>query len=224
MTRLSSEERRAALIQAALRVIARDGIHAATTRAIVAEAEMPLASFHYAFRSRDEMIRELISFVVEHEQIATEAALEEDADVRSTIRAGLQAYFSLVVEHPGREQSMFELMHYALRTPELDDLPRSQYQSYRRAAMAILATGADRAGIEWSIPIDDVARLVVMLTDGLTLAWLADRDADAAGRALDAAADMLSTLTVPRLAPARQRTGQHPTHNQNPTTSREQSR
>ena len=40
----------------ALTVIARDGVHAATTRAIVAEAGMALASFHYAFRSRDELI------------------------------------------------------------------------------------------------------------------------------------------------------------------------
>ena len=67
MARVSSADRRAALVRAALRVIDRDGVHGATTRAIVAEAEMSLASFHYVFQSRDEMIRELIAFVVQDE-------------------------------------------------------------------------------------------------------------------------------------------------------------
>ena len=68
MARLSYAERRALLVRAALRLIDSDGVHAATTRAIVAEARMSLASFHYAFRSRDEMIRELIAHVVQDEQ------------------------------------------------------------------------------------------------------------------------------------------------------------
>jgi DNA-binding transcriptional regulator YbjK len=197
MTRLSSDERRSSLVQAALRVIARDGIQSATTRAIVAEAGMPLASFHYAFRSRHEMIRELVSFVVENERLAAVASLAPETDVRSALRAGMQAYFSLVVAHPGREQAMFELMHYALRTPELEDLPRLQYSSYHRVAREVLIAGAKQAGIEWTIPVEDVARLVVMFTDGLTLAWLADRDEHAASRAMDAAADLLSTLAAP---------------------------
>lgn len=56
MSRLPVPQRRAALIEAALRVIARDGLAAATTRAIAAEAGMSLASLHYAFTSRDELI------------------------------------------------------------------------------------------------------------------------------------------------------------------------
>ena len=79
MGRVSCAERRAALVRAALRVIHRDGVNGATTRAIVAEAHMSLASFHYAFRSRDEMIRELIAFVVQDEQRVSLEALDPDA-------------------------------------------------------------------------------------------------------------------------------------------------
>ena len=57
MTRIPAAERRAALIDAALRVVSRNGLAQATTRAIVAEAGMSLASFHYAFESRDELDR-----------------------------------------------------------------------------------------------------------------------------------------------------------------------
>ncbi|MCU1583174.1 MAG: hypothetical protein JWO01_2562 [Microbacteriaceae bacterium] len=197
MTRLSAEERRSALVQAALRVIARRGVTAATTRAIAAEAGMPLASFHYAFRSRDELIRELVAIVVESERLATMKSLTADVDIRSAVRAGLQAYFDLVVTEPGREQAMFELLHYALRTPGLGDLPRAQYESYYEVARVLLREGAARANVTWTLPLDEVAKLVVSLTDGLTLGWLADRDDAAAARLMDSAADFLATLAEP---------------------------
>jgi DNA-binding transcriptional regulator YbjK len=194
MTRLSSDARRAAIVRAAVRVIAREGLAAATTRAIAAEARMPLASFHYAFRSRDEMIRELVSFVVDDERLVILASLRPGADARSAIRAGVQAYFDLVVSDPGREQAMFELFHYALRTPALSDLPRYQYDSYHRVVTEVLLAGALHAGIQWTIPLDDLARVAVALTDGLTLSWLADRDDAAAARLMDSIADVLAAF------------------------------
>lgn len=197
MTRLSSEARRAAIVRAAVRVIAREGLAAATTRAIASEARMPLASFHYVFRSRDEMIRELVAFVVDNERLAAMASLQPSPDARSTIRAGIQAYFDLVVFEPGREQAMFELFHYALRTAQLEDLPRVQYDSYHRIVAEVLLAGAEHANIQWSIPIADLARLTVAFTDGLTLSWLADRDNAAAGRLMDAMADALVSFALP---------------------------
>jgi DNA-binding transcriptional regulator YbjK len=196
MMRLSSEARRAAIVRAAVRVIAREGLAAATTRAIASEARMPLASFHYVFRSRDEMIRELVAFVVDNERLATMASLRPGLDARSTIRAGIQAYFDLIVSEPGREQAMFELFHYSLRTAQLGDLPRVQYDSYHRIVTEVLLAGALNAGIQWSIPVADLARLTVAFTDGLTLSWLADRDAAAAGRLMDAMADALVSFAI----------------------------
>lgn len=208
MARLTATQRRAELLSAALRVIERDGVHGATTRAIVAEADMPLASFHYAFRSRDEMIRELIAFVVEQEGLAAERSLRPGSDIRSTVRAGLQAYFDLVIAEPNREQAMFELLHYALRTEELRDLPRTQYEAYHRAAARVLEAGAAQTGIAWSISLAELARLLVTLTDGLTLAWLADRDDGAAARTMDRAADIVAGFARP--APT-SRSGTHVT-------------
>lgn len=197
MARVSSADRRAALVQAALRVIDRDGVHAASTRAIVAEAGMPLASFHYAVRSRDELIREVVASVVDGERAAAVDSLVPGADLRTTVRAGLQAYFDLVVARPSHEQAMFELFHYSLRTEELADLPRAQYEKYRAMTGEVLEVGARLTGVRWLLPVDDVARLVVVLTDGITLAWLADRDSDAASRTMDLAADAITALATP---------------------------
>jgi DNA-binding transcriptional regulator YbjK len=197
MSRIPADQRRALLVQAALRVIAAKGVSAATTRAIVAEAGMSLASFHYAFRSHDEMMRELIAHVVEGESTAAFAALRPGDDIHSSLRAGMQAFLDYVVADPGHEQVMQELLQYAMRTPGLDALAREQYEAYHAAASEVLVEGAAAAGVEWTLPVADVARLVVTVTDGVTLAYLADRDAAAAARVLDFAATALAALAVP---------------------------
>jgi len=197
VTRISATERRAALARSALVVIARDGVSAATTRAIVAEAGMPLASFHYAVGSRDELLRDVVELVVAEEgNAALGSLLGQAADVRETIRLALSAYLGLVRSDPGREQAMFELTQYALRAPKLSDLPADQYARYHGVAEGLLKTGAHRLGIRWTVPTSDLARLLVTLTDGITLAWLADRDDAAADRAIGLAADALSTFAT----------------------------
>ena len=197
MARIPAEERRELLLQAALRVSARKGIAGATTRAIVAEAGMSLASFHYAFRSHDEMMAELVALVVEGETTAVFAALEPDADIHESLRTGLHAFLDYVIADPGHEQVMQDIMQYALRTPGLEHRAAEQYESYHRAVTELLVAGAAVAHVVWSMPVGDVARLVVTVTDGVTLAWLANRDEAAARRVLDFAADTFATLATP---------------------------
>ena len=197
MSRIPATERRAALAHAALAVIARDGVAAATTRAIAAEAGMPLASFHYAVPSRDELLSDVIELVVAGEGTVTLGSLAADApDLRSAVRATFAAYLELVRADPAHEQAMFELTQHALRTPALAGLPRQQYDSYRALAGQLLAAGAEQHGAEWTLPVDDLARLVIALTDGITLSWLADRDDAAAERLLDLATDAIMTHTL----------------------------
>jgi AcrR family transcriptional regulator len=196
MTRLPSAQRRTLLVKAALDVIAEKGVTGATTRAIVAAAGMSLASFHYAFRSHDEMMRELIAHVVGAETAAVELTLRAGTDIRSALRAGLQAYLDYVVADPAHERALQELVHYAMRTPGLERLAQAQYEAYRVGVTRVIEHGAAAAGVTWTVPVDEVARLAVAFTDGVTLAWLADRDTEAAERVLDFAADSLAALAT----------------------------
>lgn len=196
MARIPSSERRALLIRAALRVIARHGVSGATTRAIVAEADMSLASFHYAFRSHSEMMTELIQYVVAGQTAAVLAVIPSGTDVRTALTAGFHAFLDYVIGDPGHEQVMQELLQHALRTPGLEQLARDQYDRYRSAVSALLSEAAESAGVSWSIPVDEVARLAVTITDGVTLGWLADRDTDGARRTLTFGADALARLVV----------------------------
>jgi len=203
MARMSAADRRSALIEAALRVVSREGLAQATTRAIVAEAGMSLASFHYAFESRDELVDELIGTVVARERkaVAPEeliAAADEGASLAELVEAGLLRYFEHLRADPEHEQAMLELTQYALRSPERHPLAVAQYERYAELVVEALDAAAELTGARWRLPVEHVARVLVAFTDGLTLTWLVDRDDAAAARVVAAAADALSRMADPR--------------------------
>jgi AcrR family transcriptional regulator len=194
VSRIPAPERRKALIEAALRVISQRGIAHATTRAIVAEAGMSLASFHYAFESRDELIDELITTVVAREQEAVLPELVPGEGLAGILEAGFLRYFEHLKADPEHEQAMLELTQYALRSAERHPLAVQQYARYAELAERSLERAAELAGATWGVPVAEVARVLVAFTDGLTFTWLVDRD-DAAARAVArAAADALSRM------------------------------
>lgn len=196
---MAATERREVLARAALAVIAREGVHAATTRAIVAEAGMPLASFHYAVASRDELLRDVVELVVSTQDSAAFGTLELDApDIRTAIRGVFGSNLDILRADPARQQAMFELTQYALRTPTLDGFPVAQYGVYRGLAVRLLEAGAVRHRVHWDVPIPDLADLAVALSEGVTLTWLATRDDDAAERLVDLAADAIAAHAIPR--------------------------
>jgi AcrR family transcriptional regulator len=200
---MSVSERRAALVDAALRVIARDGVSAATTRAISAEAGMPQASFHYAFESRDELMLEVVRHVVEQEErsiLPAMAPTSAPADMREALRSGLEHYFAGVVSDPDHERAMYELSQYSQRTPGAEHLARLQYESYFALAVTSLRAAAELVHARWTLPVEDVGRILVGLTDGLTSTWLATRDDRAAHRLIDFAADAVARLSEPLTA------------------------
>ena len=61
MARMSADERRAQLVEAAIAVMTRDGITKATTRAIVGEAGVPLGVFHYCFDSKAALLERVVT-------------------------------------------------------------------------------------------------------------------------------------------------------------------
>jgi len=190
MPRLAAEARRAALVEAALRVMSRNGLAAGTTRAVVAEAGMSLASFHYAFGSRDELLRELVHRVVGHELSAATAELQPGADLADCLRAAAQGCLDHLEREPGAEQLMLELTLHSLRDPALRPLARQQYRAYTAAATRLLEQTAALTGASWRRPAPELARLLVTLVDGATTTWLVDRDTAATRAVLEAAVDL----------------------------------
>lgn len=200
MTRIPVEERREALVHAALEVIAESGLAAATTRAIVAQADMSLASFHYAFPSREALLNELIATVTRSELAALVDIVDQAPTVEATVEGALLAYLDFLVEHSAREHAMLELTHYALHQEGMRDVAVKQYEAYWGLVRQLLDAASTRFDIEWTISQDAVARHVVMLTDGITMSWLVDQNTEECREALQAGAAGILRFVRPRSA------------------------
>lgn len=196
MVRMSADDRRAELIQAAFRVMARDGVAAGTTRAICEEAGMLLATFHYCFRSRNELLRELMIMLSTKERVAAEDAMQPGAELSDLLRQAACGYLRHLESDPGHELVLFELNHHALRTPELRDLADEQYRRYYESATAILDLAASKAHAAWRLDVEILARVVVAMIDGLTTTWLVDHDSARSREVIDAFVDYLGTMAI----------------------------
>jgi TetR/AcrR family transcriptional regulator, regulator of biofilm formation and stress response len=194
MVRIAAIERRQALVEAAARVIAREGVAAASTRAITAEAGMSLASFHYVFPSRDALLAEVIERALEREIAAQEGLSGTHRSLEERVHAGFEASLRLLASAPGDELGMFELMQHALRTPGLEQLAYRQYERYWDVAERFVET----TGVAWDRPPREIARVIVALNDGIALAWLATRDEQAASQLAAVATAAVCRMAVRR--------------------------
>ncbi len=197
MVRRSADERREELIEAAIKVMIRDGVAKATTRTIVAEAGLPLGAFHYCFRSKEELLHSVIERITQGALAPAVAAAAAGVPVADIVRDTLRVYWDRIRATPDEHLLTYELTQYALRQPGLAEVARRQYRHYLAVNGESLATMARLAGFEWTVPLPTLARYGLAVLDGLTLNWLIDRDDAAAAAALDEYAAYLVSVARP---------------------------
>ena len=178
MARLTVEQRREAAIDATLRVIAQDGVEAATTRRIAAEAQMGQSSIFYAFASRDELLAAVVERGVADELEAMSGWLDSLADlpagtsIEDVIRTGLNVFVESTIADPARQQVLVGLTLYARRTSGLGHLAERLYEGYYATAADVLDEASRISGAAWQLPPAELAPILIALTDGITLCWL----------------------------------------------------
>lgn len=194
---MSVDERRRALVDAAIRVMARDGVAKATTRAIVTEAGMQLGFFHYCFGSKEELLAVVVDTITDRNLTAVMTAVSPDRSVPDMLRAGMRSYWQGVEEDPAAHQLTYELTQYALRRAPLDAVARRQYDAYLQATTRFLTAVAEAAGVTWGAPVPVLARHAAVVIDGATLSWIVDRDTATTLAVLDQAAAAIAAHAVP---------------------------
>jgi DNA-binding transcriptional regulator YbjK len=192
--RIAVEDRRSALLAAAVRVIARDGLGRASTRAIAAEAGMPTASFHYVFASYDAMVEQLVRTILEAQSESVAAAVGEASTLREFAGGALQGWLDRATADPDGELVLHDVVAWSRASPDLHHLAITVYDQYAAAVAAFVAEAEARFAVRWTASAEDVARFVLVITDGVAARWLVDRDEAAARRSLATGADALMGL------------------------------
>ena len=193
MTHVRAAERREQLVEAAIRVLSREGVARTTTRRIAEEAGIPVGIFHYCFRDKNELLCLVTERIVAEQLVAGETALSPGADFAEALRAGARALWDIVLADVGKQMALYELTQVAMRTPGMEHVATQQYEGYLAAATTYLRVAAQATGVTLGDDLPLLARWLVTTLDGVILLYTVDRDADRAIAVLDAFVDALTS-------------------------------
>lgn len=185
MAHVPTEVRRQQFIDAAVTVIAREGVDGATTRRIADEAAAPLATLHYCFQTKENLLwavfqqlsdtgRQQIAEVPEGQTPAVMAARLLDATIRWAI------------ESPEVNRAQIEIWLWAERNDSefanrLYALFLDSCETYLRGAKPALTEDQ----------LQSVTRVIVALVDGLCMQLITHGDEKLVLRGAETAAAML---------------------------------
>ncbi|MBJ8344208.1 TetR/AcrR family transcriptional regulator [Antrihabitans sp. YC2-6] len=206
-TRLSVEERRAHLIEAAIGLAERKGVAAVTTRDVAQAAGVSLGVVHYCFENKDALMTEVVK------TLTTELRDSVDGDprvhewhekglgaLRSLLRMALGVMWHDIERTPDRQLLTYEITTYALRegdaTPERLGIAREQYAFNDSTLLAVLEMATSLTGTAWRLPPSALSRLMLSMIDGLVLRWLVDEDSVTANEQLDHISDIVAAQAI----------------------------
>lgn len=200
MAYLSAEERRRTIIDAAIEVIAGEGLAKATTRRIAERANAPLGALHYCFRNKEELIQ-----VVSDEGAEMLATAFDEVDPKvgfeATLRESIAALWRWVEANVGLQLALMELAMFKIRQGDDDDL----YRMWDRFGGDLLRDRLGRAleadPVDLQVPLAEIVRFINHRFDGLILEFAASKDNEACQRQTELLAEALILLSVPGTTP-----------------------
>ncbi|WP_084780211.1 TetR/AcrR family transcriptional regulator [Planobispora rosea] len=178
---VNHRERREEVVEAARRVILRDGIEAATTRAIAREAGYSNGVLTHYFADKDDIM--LSALRSSHRRIV------ERLRAKLSGRAGLAALRELLLDNlplddERVQESGLEVGFWSrsLTSPDLLAAQRAEAGQLRYLVRSLLGAAADTGEITTAEDLDDVTERLLALVDGLSLHHLLYPDRAGAGR------------------------------------------
>jgi len=99
-TRQKKDTKRTAMMQAAVRVFAEKGYHAATIRDIVQAADVAVGTFYFYFPDKETLFVHLYEETAQFLLQAIQQAIQSRATLPQQMKAGLQAYVNIAVFEP----------------------------------------------------------------------------------------------------------------------------
>lgn len=207
MSRLSVEERRTHLIDAAIGLAERKGVSGVTTRDVAKAAGVSLGVVHYCFENKDSMMVELVKALSSAmgDCIDTESGVWQRVgtgltSLRTLVRATLGMLWLDVEATRDRQLLCYEATTFMLRegehTPSKLRIVVDQYAVNDTTIADALTKAGQVTETTWAIPVATLSRFVVTMVDGVVLRWLVDDDAEAARRQLDLTTDVILTNAV----------------------------
>ncbi|MBB1254520.1 TetR/AcrR family transcriptional regulator [Streptomyces alkaliterrae] len=164
--------RRAAILEAATRVIARDGVRGLRVEEIAAEAGVSTSLLYYHFKDRAGLLARTLDFVNSRSEHYTAPEVDADADPRGHLTEMLLLELQdtpLVVE---TSRVWGELRASAVFQPELREQLNATTARWAEYASELISRAQERGRVAAHVSPDDAADRLCALVEGLSERWL----------------------------------------------------
>jgi len=171
--RVSAKDRKEQLISATVELMRREGVQSVTMRAVAKEANAPLATVHYCFSGKEELM-----------EAAAEAWLKNLSSFsgevpvhvgrRKAVEQVAEGYWRALEEEPASLLAEIELILWATRNAPVSSLAAKIYPAYEVELGRIFSSAAQSNGDQCRIGVPALVRSFLMIYDGAAIQYLTD--------------------------------------------------
>ncbi|MFD6063812.1 TetR/AcrR family transcriptional regulator [Rhodococcus wratislaviensis] len=198
MPHVPAAERRRQIIEAATRVISREGVAKATTRRIGEEARANIGTLHYTFNGKEDLFEAVFAYcwdvtseIVEDAVDATSSAVDAASEI-------LGRYGELAIADPDLIAAQYQLLNWSMTRDGGLEQADSTYRQQDELIMQALRRG--RSEVDLGVDEEGLARLIVALLDGICLRFLVGRSADQCRADLGVATQLVRAAFSPEVS------------------------
>jgi AcrR family transcriptional regulator len=170
------EAQRQALVRAAYQIIAESGFEGLRTRDVAARAGVNIATLHYYFATKEDLIRGVVELLQEEfaayrapgqpplEELSPREGLRSELeDVRSQIKTRRDTYIVL-----------FELYMRSLRDPQIREMLRGMDAGWREHLESLLSAGVRAGEFPPDLDIHTTSAVLIAFSKGMALQLFSD--------------------------------------------------
>ena len=175
ISRPNSEGRREQILAAAHKAMIAEGVYHATTRKIAEAAGVNVATLHYHFQNKEEILFCVLEGMASSYRATLASRFAKPQKLNERIKDLLPFIFSEIERARGEQMVHQEMTLYVLRIPHAEymaaDKDREIFKLYEEMLMAASDVRPDQAAV-----IHDITNFIYTAFVGLLHQWLATGD------------------------------------------------
>jgi AcrR family transcriptional regulator len=184
ITRPKSDGKRELIVNAALQVMITEGVFGATTRKIATAAGVNVASLHYHFHDKEEILLRVMSGLVSSYRQILAQQFSQPQKLHDRIEGLIRFVHSEVEKAPGEQLVLQEMTLYVLRHPQAAHLAAEKDAEFLALYVEPLRSATD-VGPEDEARVTAIANFIYTSIVGIFNQWLATGDTDRMRRSID---------------------------------------
>lgn len=173
--RPNSDGRREQIVNAALQVMIAEGVYHATTRKIAEAAGVNVATLHYHFHDKEEIILSVMAVLASHYRGRLDERFSTPQTLHDRIEDLLAFIWGEIERAPGEQLVLQEMTLYVLRVPQAAHLAAEKEREIKQLYAECLGRSSDVSPAD-APRIAALSNFIYACFVGILNQWLATRD------------------------------------------------